>query len=630
MGSKNKNIAHRSRIIDHFLSKFKKVVTTPPIPDKTLDEPTMASLMNPAAILAPPAALPHSQPVSCRAPYSPRNALNGQVPYSSGSRCSSDAGSSSSTGDSGRGAADSSGRSADSVDSAAGSSATSGRSRRSGGGGGRGPRGGGMGDEEDERMRRTKRSPDDFIFGKIIGEGSFSTVYLAMDVRTRKEYALKVCNKQHILREKKARDISRERDLMAEINNQPLQTAPFFVRMYSSFQDNTRLFFELTYAKNGELFSHIQKVGSFDEKCTQFYAGEILHALEHMHSLGIIHRDLKPENILLDANMHILITDFGCAKSLFKKEETRGNGSRRCSFVGTAQYISPELLNDGETTRACDLWAYGAIIYQMVAGLPPFRGGTDWNIFGLIKELKYEFPEGFNPTTKDLVQKLLVLDPKNRLGACDDDRYTSIREHPFFDGLVFETLYQQQPPPIYPYLPGSTEHEALRSNYRVPANLEPGLSDKQVTRLLGLELGASLEPTERRQRSLLGLSSMTERDIERRLVEQKAADPRWHGLCEGNLILKRGHVNKKRGLFSRRRMLLLTLGPHLYYADSDTMTLKGEIPWSPELRVECKSFKIFFVHTPNRTYYLQDPEGYALEWTKAIEEVRLYMYGNST
>lgn len=77
----------------------------------------------------------------------------------------------------------------------------------------------------------------------------------------------------------------------------------------------------LSYAKNGELLPYINKVGSFDEACTRFYAGELLHALEHLHSLGLIHRDLKPENILLDDKMHILITDFGSAKILKEEQQ---------------------------------------------------------------------------------------------------------------------------------------------------------------------------------------------------------------------------------------------------------------------------------------------------------------------
>uniref|UniRef100_A0A8D8RUX1 3-phosphoinositide-dependent protein kinase 1 n=1 Tax=Cacopsylla melanoneura TaxID=428564 RepID=A0A8D8RUX1_9HEMI len=94
--------------------------------------------------------------------------------------------------------------------------------------------------------------------------------------------------------------------------------------------------------------------------------------------------------------------------------------------------------------------------------------------------------------------------------------------------------------------------------------------------------------------------------------------------------MKQGNVDKRKGLFSRRRTLMLTTGPHLYYVDPASMILKGEIPFSPEMRVEPKNFKIFFVHTPNRTYYLEDPEGYSLEWCKAIEEMRIHTYGGVT
>lgn len=114
----------------------------------------------------------------------------------------------------------------------------------------------------------------------------------------------------------------------------------------------------------------------------------------------------------------------------------------------------------------------------------------------------------------------------------------------------------------------------------------------------------------------------------RRLQKQSDSNP-YHKFVQGNLILKQGLVDKRKGLFARRRMLLLTTGPHLYYVDPTAMVLKGEIPWSPELRPEPKNFKTFFVHTPNRTYYLEDPEGYALAWCKAIDEVRKATYSQA-
>lgn len=408
-----------------------------------------------------------------------------------------------------------------------------------------------------------------------------------------------------------------------------------FVRLFCTFQDVDRLYFVLSYAKNGELLPYINKVGSFDIECTKFYSAEILRGLEYLHGLGIIHRDLKPENILLDEKMHVLITDFGSVKILKDPETvvTRTDDSqqqqyrrdRRGSFVGTAQYVSPELLTDKTASRASDVWALGCIVYQMVAGLPPFRSRSEYMIFQKILKLDYEIPDGFCELARSLVSQLLVLEPTERLGAQDEHGagYPSIRAHPFFEGVDFETLHEQTPPPIYPYLPGTSEHEELRSQYRVPDHLEPGLDDKQLTRLLGLGIDATTDddddssaerekaaeqtttsPVDERKQQRRrttnvddeNIADLTPDEIKRRLEKQRASN-QWEPFVEGHLILKQGFVNKRKGLFARRRMLLLTTGPHLYYVDPVNMVLKGEIPWSPELRVEPKSFKIFFVHT---------------------------------
>ncbi|XP_061387063.1 3-phosphoinositide-dependent protein kinase 1 [Musca vetustissima] len=534
-----------------------------------------------------------------------------------------------------------------------------------------------------------KKSPKDFIFGKYIGEGSFSTVYLAVDVNTKREYAIKVCEKRLILREHKQEYIRREREVMHTLTN-----VPGFVNLSCTFQDARSLYFVMTYAKNGDLLPYINKVGSFDIDSTRHYAAELVLACEQMHRRNIVHRDLKPENILLDEDMHTLIADFGSVKiltaeekaqaqafllsggiDLAKKARCQSGGSmrsddddyndddedyestgssgscgdaetggetdsprarrhqapapryhrkRRGSFVGTAQYVSPEVLQNAPITPAADLWALGCIIYQMMSGLPPFRGSNDYVIFKEIIACNLDFPQGFDKDAEDLVKKLLKLNPAERLGAQEfGGQYDSIRSHPFFKNVDFDSVRQTTPPAISPYLPDLVRED--ENEFMLCDNLEPGLDDKQLTRLLGKELGCISSDDDCYERKMSSDSfDLSDVEKHRRLEAQKS--DKWHVFAEGEVILKKGFVNKRKGLFARRRMLLLTTGPHLIYIDPVQMVKKGEIPWSPELRAEAKNFKIFFVHTPNRTYYLDDPEGFGLEWVAAIEKMHHLTY----
>jgi len=112
-------------------------------------------------------------------------------------------------------------------------------------------------------------------------------------------------------------------------------------------------------------------------------------------------------------------------------------------------------------------------------------------------------------------------------------------------------------------------------------------------------------------------------------LKQQALTNDYHKFVEGNLILKQGILDKKKGLFAKRRMFLLTEGPHLYYVDPSAMVLKGEIPWSSTLKTEIRDFRIFFVHVPGRIYYLIDPDSTSKDWCSAIDEVKQYYYGNS-
>ena len=143
----------------------------------------------------------------------------------------------------------------------------------------------------------------------------------------------------------------------------------------------------MDYCAGGELFFHLGKEGRFSEERSKFYAAEIVLALEHLHSLRIIYRDLKPENVLLDEKGHVRLTDFGLSKEGIKHNACGAN-----SFCGTPEYLAPEILNRSGHGFAVDWWSLGALVYEMLTGLPPFYSKDREVLFEKIRKgLNYFF-----------------------------------------------------------------------------------------------------------------------------------------------------------------------------------------------------------------------------------------------
>ncbi|KAK2740203.1 pkb-activating kinase-like protein [Myotisia sp. PD_48] len=341
--------------------------------------------------------------------------------------------------------------------------------------------------------RYVKKGVRDFSYGRVLGEGSYSTVVAATDRQTSKEYAIKILDKRHIIKEKKVKYVNIEKDTLNRLTDHP-----GVVRLYYTFQDERSLYFVLDLASGGELLGVLKRMRSFNEECTRFYGAQILDTIGYMHRRGVIHRDLKPENVLLDASMHIKITDFGTAKmlnlpsqtdindpdgmpSMVSSEEDRAN-----SFVGTAEYVSPELLTNKSACKASDLWAFGCIIFQLLTGRPPFKASNEYQTFQKIVGLEYEFPIGFPAPARDLVERLLVHDPARRL------QIEHIKNHEFFDGIVWgKELWKQKPPRLEPYVPppaepiklnGTSERESFPPNINMNPNAAPFASNNTPNR----------------------------------------------------------------------------------------------------------------------------------------------------
>ncbi|XP_065029934.1 3-phosphoinositide-dependent protein kinase 1-like isoform X3 [Musa acuminata AAA Group] len=245
----------------------------------------------------------------------------------------------------------------------------------------------------------------DFELGKVFGVGSYSQVVRAKKKDTGNVYALKIMDKKFIAKENKVSYVKMERIVLDQLDH------PGIIRLCFTFQDTHSLYMALECCEGGELFDQITRKGYLSEDEARFYAAEVVDALEYIHGVGLIHRDIKPENLLLTADGHIKIADFGSVKPTRDSQMTvlpSSLNEKACTFVGTAAYVPPEVLNSCPATFANDLWALGCTLYQMLSGSSPFKDASEWLIFQRIITRDLKFPEFFSHEARDLIDKLLI------------------------------------------------------------------------------------------------------------------------------------------------------------------------------------------------------------------------------
>jgi len=328
-------------------------------------------------------------------------------------------------------------------------------------------------------------SMKDFDLLKVLGTGAYGKVFLVRKIRGPDRghlYAMKVLKKANIVQKKKTTEHTRtERQVLETIRQ-----SPFLVTMHYAFQTPAKLHLVLDYVSGGELFTHLYQREKFKETEVRIYIAEIILALQHLHKYGIIYRDIKLENILLDGDGHIALTDFGLSREFLPTETEH----RAYSFCGTIEYMAPEVVRGGNLGHdiAVDWWSVGVLTYELLTGASPFtvegEKNTQQEISKRILKSEAPMPSFLSEDVKDFILKLLVKDPRKRLGGGATDA-EEVKSHRFFRTINWDDLLRKNiPAPFVPKITNDTDVSNFSEEFTsmIPAD-SPGITPPNVEKV---------------------------------------------------------------------------------------------------------------------------------------------------
>ncbi|KAL7242024.1 hypothetical protein ACSBR1_014580 [Camellia fascicularis] len=249
-----------------------------------------------------------------------------------------------------------------------------------------------------------------YELGRTLGEGSFAKVKFARNIETGENVAIKILDKEKVLKHKMIAQIKREISTMKLIRH------PNVIRMYEVMASKTKIYIVLEYVTGGELFDKIASKGRLKEDEARKYFQQLINAVDYCHSRGVCHRDLKPENLLLDANGALKVSDFGLSAL---PQQVREDGLLHTT-CGTPNYVAPEVINNkGYDGANADLWSCGVILFVLMAGYLPFEEPNLMALYKKIFKADFTCPPWFSSSAKKLIKRILDPNPLTRIAIAE-------------------------------------------------------------------------------------------------------------------------------------------------------------------------------------------------------------------
>ncbi|GJS45349.1 CBL-interacting serine/threonine-protein kinase 23-like protein [Tanacetum coccineum] len=249
-----------------------------------------------------------------------------------------------------------------------------------------------------------------YELGRTLGEGTFAKVKFARNVETGENVAIKILDKEKVLKHKMITQIKREISTMKLIRH------PNVIRMYEVMASKTKIYIVLEFVTGGELFDKIATRGRLKEDEARKYFQQLINAVDYCHSRGVFHRDLKPENLLLDASGCLKVSDFGLSAL---PQQVREDGLLHTT-CGTPNYVAPEVINNkGYDGAKADLWSCGVILFVLMAGYLPFEESNLMALYKKIFKADFSCPPWFSASAKKLIKRILDPNPETRITTAE-------------------------------------------------------------------------------------------------------------------------------------------------------------------------------------------------------------------